>query len=799
MTATYRLQLHAEFGFDDAAAVVPYLADLGVTHLYLSPVLQAVAGSQHGYDVVDHTEVNAELGGAARLEALADTARQHGLGLVVDVVPNHMAFTAPESANLPLWSVLRDGPQSEFADWFDVDWDALGGRIGLPLLGQPLADALGAGELVLDQRNGQRVVTYYDHVFPVAPGTSSADDDVAAVLARQHYLLAGWREKDDVLNYRRFFDIDSLIAVRVEDTEVFEATHRTLLALNHRGVIEGFRIDHPDGLADPEGYLGLLRRASRIGTAVWVEKILEADETLPDGWLCEGTTGYDGMRAVTAALVDPGTAAVLTQRWEDTGGTSELETVVAQAKREIVSLSLAPERVRLTRRAADALGEEDPARLEEAVTELLVACEVYRAYARPGRPADDAARGVLEAAAARATASRPDLGHELAELTRIAVRPQASSAAETDFAVRLQQTWGPVMAKAIEDTTFYRWHRLVALNEVGGDPGLLDDGGPEVLHDWAEHQQAHWPLGLTTLTTHDTKRSEDVRARLIALAGDAEAWTACAQTFGEAADEHGVDRPTAHLLWQTLAGVGHVDPDRVADYLTKAMREAKQHTTWVEPDEDYERRVQGLAVAARSGRLRAVVDTAVDHNREAIRAVVLAQKLLQLTMPGSPDLYQGCEVVSLSLVDPDNRRPVDYAQRARRLAALPGRGGLTVPVQDAAQAGLDLDDEKLLVTSVALKLRKDLRECFSDTGAYRRVESTSRHLVGFTRGSEVAVLATRAPRRLDAAGGWGEHRVVVPEGLWRDELTGALHEGGALRLVDVFETRPVALMRKVHL
>jgi len=790
VTSTYRLQLHSGLTFADAAETVPYLADLGVTHLYLSPVLAATRGSQHGYDVVDHSRVSSELGGESGLESLAGTAREHGLGLVVDVVPNHMALTAPENANAPLWKVLREGRGADTASWFDVDWDALDGRIGLPLLGSTLADTLMKGDLVLGEYDGQPIVRYHDHLFPVAEGTLHKGDDVATVLSRQHYLLAGWREKAAVLNYRRFFDIDGLIGVRVEDPDVFEATHRTLLDLNHRGVVEGFRIDHPDGLADPEGYLQDLRRASRIGTAIWVEKILEGDERLPSSWSCEGTTGYDALRAITAALVDPTTAPRLTEAWEATGAETDLHSTMDLAKREVVERLLGPEHARLARRAGEALPEVEAARLEDAVTELLVACEVYRAYARPARPGDSTAQRVLDAACARATRARPDLADEIGRLTRIAVHPAAASQDETDFAVRLQQTWGPVMAKAIEDTTFYRWGRMVALNEVGGDPGLLDDARPEVLHAWAEHQQAHWPLGMTALTTHDTKRSEDVRARLIALAGDAESWAVCSEAFAEAAVAHDVDLPTAHLLWQTLAGVGPVAPERLERYLTKALREAKQHTAWVDGDPDYEKRVMGLAAEATApGPLKAVVDTAIDHNGEAVRAAVLAQKLLQLTVPGSPDTYQGCELVTLALVDPDNRGPVDYDARRKAL------GELDEP--DAEARGLD--EEKLLVTIRALALRKELGHCFGDAGDYRPVESSSRHAVGFTRGDEVAVLVTRALQRLDAAGGWGDHHVVLPDGLWRDELTGDLHEGGRLRCSDALETMPVALLRRVHI
>jgi (1->4)-alpha-D-glucan 1-alpha-D-glucosylmutase len=780
--ATYRLQLHRGFTFADAEKRVPYLASLGVSHLYLSPILTAVPGSQHGYDVLDHTRVNDELGGEDGLLSLAATARENGLGIVVDVVPNHMALVAPEHANAPLWQTLRDGRDAATAHWFDIDWDAADGKLGLPILGGTLEEALAAGELTLDEHDGATVVRYYDHVFPVAPGTEGGD--VAEVLARQHYVLANWRDSDALLNYRRFFDVTELIAVRVELPDVFEATHRLLLDLNHRGVVEGFRIDHPDGLADPEGYLRQLREATVPGTGIWVEKILEGDERLPRSWPCDGTTGYDAMRAVTAALVDPATLPVLDECWVEAGGGLDLENAVERAKRKVVAELLGPEVARLTRRACDALPEVDEERMHDAVVELLVASEVYRAYVRPDERLTPLARKRLQHAREEAVAARPDLRRELEQLGDLARADNPGDDSSLDFAIRLQQTWGPVMAKGIEDTTFYRWHRLVALNEVGGDPALLEHASPDLVHAWAGHQQQTWPLGMTTLSTHDTKRSEDVRARILAIAQDTMAWEDCSRAFREAADQAGVDRPTAHLIWQTLAGAGPIPKDRMRAYLTKAMREAKRHTAWVDGDEAYEARVLEFAdQAVAPGQLRAAVDEAVLENREGIRATVLGQKLLQLLLPGTADTYQGCEVVNLSLVDPDNRRPVDYEALEDRLARLDREPPIT------------LDDEKLLVTSRALRVRRELRDCFGDHATYEPLTTGTEHALGFVRTGRVACVVTRAPRRLVDDGGWKDQTVTLPEGTWRDELTGALFAGGQeVRCADVFAQLPVSLL-----
>lgn len=785
VTATYRLQMHHEFTFDDAAARVPYLADLGISHLYLSPILRAVTGSQHGYDVQDHSELSQDLGGLEGFERLAAVAHEHGLGIVVDVVPNHMALVAPENLNRPLWQVLKDGRDAPTAHWFDIDWKSGGGRLCLPILGDTLVSTIQAGDLTIDElEDGQPVIRYFEHVFPIAVGTES--NDVEAVLARQHYQLASWRQKESILNYRRFFDVDELIAVRVEEDDVFDETHALLLDLNHRGLIDGFRIDHPDGLADPAGYLDRLRTRSREDTIIWVEKILEGHERLPRDWACDGTTGYDAMLAVQTALVDPASEPELTAQWEACGGRLDVERDVTKAKRQVVEELLGPEVERLVRRAREALPEADPTRLQLAVVELLVAGEVYRAYIQPDQRLSPLARRRLQVAYDGAVAARPDLEAELAQLHELATAEEADANA-VDFAVRLQQTWGPVMAKGIEDTTFYRWHRLIALNEVGGDPGALETASPAALHEWALHQRRYWPLGMTTLSTHDTKRSEDTRAFVLAIAGDPVAWKELSMRFRSAATELGIDKPTAHLIWQTIAGVGLIDPERLNGYLLKAVREAKQHTAWVDGDEDYEARVLEFAdKALRAGERHDALVSLWDSHAESIRALVLGAKLLQLTMPGVPDVYQGCETVNRSLVDPDNRRPVDYDGLQQSLARL-----------DAGAPADTLAAEKLLVSSAALRLRRERPDAFGVAGLYVPLTTTTEHAIGFIRAASVATIVTRAPHRLAREGGFGDARVVLPTGTWTDRLTGreiTVPATGEVLVADVLTERPVALL-----
>lgn len=783
ITATYRLQLHADFDFAAARDLVPYLASLGVSHLYLSPVLQAAPGSRHGYDVVDHSRVSAALGGPEALLDLADEAHRHDLGLVVDVVPNHMALPTPTHLNPVLWEVLRDGPDAARAHWLDVDWDHGDGRLGLPILGDELDVVLERGELVVEASEHGPVLRYFDQVLPLAAGTDTGGADVATVAGRQHYRLASWTRKAEVLNYRRFFDVDTLIAVRVELADVFDATHDVLLELHEAGVVDGFRIDHPDGLADPEGYLARLREATG-GAWVVVEKILAPGERLPSSWATAGTTGYDATEVIQAALA-PSSGSVLDDLWRGISPTP-LHAIEAVAKHQVVSDLLQPELRRLVRRAAAAARRRGPtastAELEAAIAVLLTQVDRYRAYVRLGRPVDGHARSLLDRWTSAAAAERPDLAgtlYGLRDLLRGTDSPDPDAA---DLVVRFQQVCGPVMAKAVEDTTFYRFHRLVALNEVGGDPeSLVDDRGSARLHDWALHQGTAHPDGLTALSTHDTKRDEDVRARLLAAGADVDRWRATWALVRARADEQGVDTPTAYLVMQTVLGAWPITAERLDGYLTKAVREAKQHTTWTAPDPAYEGRVLALGAACRSEpALAGVFSDWVEDLSSSERAVNLAAKLLQLTLPGVPDTYQGCEQVTRSLVDPDNRRPVDHADRARRLAEL-----------DAGRPRDGLDDDKLWVTSRTLRLRRELPDAFGPGAAYHAISASDPAVVGLVRGDRVVVLTCPRPAGPGAT-------LDLPAGSWADVLTDRVHRGGTRPADELFADLPVALLRPSH-
>jgi (1->4)-alpha-D-glucan 1-alpha-D-glucosylmutase len=811
--STYRLQLRRGFGFAEAAELADYLADLGVTHVYLSPILQANPGSPHGYDVVDHSRVSADLGGLDAFRAMAERFHRHRLGVVVDVVPNHMARPTPESRNKQLWSVLYEGKASLYAHWFDVDWAAQDGKLLMPILSGPVEKCL--GDLIIDpnlkasqdpEHRGHPgpVLRYFDHVLPLRDGV--ADLPLGVLLAEQHYRLADWHDAATQLNWRRFFDIDTLIAIRVEDPDVFDATHQVLLGLVDEGLIDGLRVDHPDGLADPGRYLRRLTDATK-GAWIVVEKILAHGEELPP-WDCAGTTGYDTLALVGGLFVDPAGGRQLTAEYvRFTGGKPRFAEVARDAKRGIADATFTAELSRLTRLFARAgypalagLNEVD---LHDVLVELLAAFGVYRAYAAPGEPPPEASVAAVSAAAASAREHLAERLHPALDAVCAAVlglggmtSDAAQQAARDELIVRFGQTTGPVLAKGVEDTAFYRWPRLAALNEVGGDPDIFGIS-PAEFHTAVSRLAARWPATLTTLSTHDTKRQEDVRARLAVLAESPEEWAhqvaewhglAAWLTDGAAArsTQRAPDPDLEYLMWQTLAGAWLIGSERLGEYLGKAMHEAKTRTSWTVRDKGYESAVLGLADAMLADpELTAGIAGFVARIAPDARVNSLGAKLVQLTMPGVADLFQGCELTGLSLVDPDNRRPVNYERRRRLLAAL--------RADPDQMAGLDA--EKLLVTSRALWLRRDHPDWF--TGGYTPLACegpAAGHAVAFIRGEHAVTVATRLPAGLRRLGGWADTVLPLPDLHWRDVLTGARHAGLRPLLSELTWRLPVALL-----
>lgn len=807
-SSTYRLQLGPDLDLRAARELVTGLRRLGVSHLYLSPILQAAPGSTHGYDVVDHAAISDDLGGRRAFDELAAAVVSSGGGLVIDVVPNHMSIAAP-AANRWWWDVLEHGPDSRYARYFDITWESHELRqrdtVLLPVLGDHYGRVLEAGELVIEHGERGFVVRYFDHRFPLSPesvamivrapaegsiaerlaGVNADVDLVHELLEQQHYQLCHWRRARHDLDYRRFFDIDTLIGVRVEDPTVFDDTHALTVELVASGLVDGLRIDHPDGLADPAAYLDRLADATP-GAWIVVEKILEAGETLPDDWSVHGTTGYDFAATVNGLLLDPDGVDSLTAWWRDHVDPASWDEVVRVAKREIVRGVLAADVARVAdvavrlcerhRRQRDHTRHD----LTEAVRSLLEVFPVYRTYVGGSSPSE-ADLGVLAEAFASAREVAPEIDADLFDFLHevLAGRHRDGGIAD-EFVLRFQQLTGPAMAKSVEDTAFYRHLPVVGANEVGADPGepvrTVEDFHA---HNSAIHQR--WPATMTTLSTHDTKRSADVRARLAVLTERAEDWIGFLDEWVARLDgwwEVEPDRATSVLALQTVVGAWPIDADRLAGYLEKATKEAKRRTSWTEPDAAYDAAVQSLAKRMLAdAELVGAVEALVDRIVVAGRSKSLAQQLLQLTSPGVPDVYQGQERWDLSLVDPDNRRPVDHASREEALERLIADGG---PGHDlSADAG---GAHKLWLTHQALTLRGRHPECFGpgDAGSYEPVEAGD-NAVAFLRGGRILTVArVRSSAR--------SVEVELPTGVWIDRLTGEPHEGAVtVETVALFE------------
>lgn len=817
---TYRLQMGEQMTFADAQALIPYLSALGVTDLYLSPILTAAPGSTHGYDVVDHRRISEVMGGRRGLEALARGAHEAGMSVVVDIVPNHMAVPTPAWHNLPLWSVLREGPQSPFATWFDVSVDE---PILMPVLGARIGQVLADEELVLEQavvpgqedEGEQWVLRYYDQAFPVAEGTEQLPMHV--LVQRQHYRLAYWKVGDEEINYRRFFDVGTLAAIRVEDPEVFAGSHALLLELMDQGVIDALRVDHPDGLADPGGYLNQLAQATG-GAWIAAEKILAPAESLPPAWNVAGTTGYDAAWRIDQLQVDGSGAGHLGALMQELTGEApaSYEHVVESAKREIITGSLASEVDRLARILSSLTSQDVRLRdhtfrdLRDCVIELLVAADQYRAYVVPGTPPSPETAAVLRSDAERArTRLEADQGQTLDLVVAILLGEPvgseglADSPERAEAVIRFQQVCGAVTAKGVEDTAFYRWTHLTSLTEVGGNPAGFDLSADEA-HAWASRTQEVWPSTMVASTTHDTKRGEDVRARLDVLASYSQEWVDLVHRLRAATAQHrpvDLDGRTENLLWQTLWGTwapdsgDPMDVERLSAYLIKASREQKTWTSWTAPDEARERALTDYAahlltdedVAREMGAFAALT-------ARAVRSTILASKAVGLTWLGVADVYQGSETTRTSLVDPDNRRPVDYT----------GASGLVPTLErlDAGQSPRSLDEDKLFLVSRLARLRAARPDTFvGPRSGYRAIPVTTSLAFAYARlldgRPDVVVIARRLHRRLEQLGGWRQETVVLPEGTWQDVLSGACCQGGSQQLSEVIGDEPVAVLARI--
>lgn len=815
---TYRLQLTPDFRFEDAAGLLDYLQNLGVTDLFLSPILQAAPGSTHGYNVVDHSRVSEDLGGEEAFIDLATRAHEAGLGVVVDIVPNHMATPKPIYYNRQMWSVLRYGPDSPFAKWFDIDTG--GDPLLLPILGKPIGKVLEDGELELvDLEAGlapglepQRVLRYYDHVFPLADGT--ADLPLEVLLESQNYRLAYWEITNEELNYRRFFDVGSLVGLRVEDPEVFEATHAKIFDLVERGFIDGLRIDHSDGLANPAEYFSRLRKATG---GIWTvtEKILAPDEELPPSWQIAGTTGYDCAFRIGQLGVEPRAALPLGALMRRLTGdvVTDYPAVVQQAKREVLETSLQTELYRLANLAYTVCDSDIRLRdtsfraLRDSLTALIVAMPQYRTYFVPGEPLSSSTEAVLATAGAAARDELPPERHDALDILLALLMGKpigANRVSEMEelasLQIGFQQVCGATTAKGVEDTAFYRWTHLTSLCEVGGEPAFFSIS-PEEYHSWAKQMQEQWPLGMTNLSTHDSKRSEDVRAQMSIISRYPHDW---ATLVGELRKVSLSYRPATlqgaieNLIYQTVGATwspdGPIEAERLKEYIRKSAREQKQWTNWVSPADDLERETLEFAANLLADPLaEELFEGWFSSNREEILGAVLGAKALQLMSPGVADTYQGCETLRYSLVDPDNRRPVDFAALAKLLSRLDDTG-----------ESASLREKKLRLTANLLRLRRELPEVFaSPEGTYQPLPSTSSSLVAFGRGKSaglqvLCLVDLDGPSPLGSKASprsWHNAGVVLPEGSWISVFSGKHFSAGEILLDDLFAEFPVEVLR----
>lgn len=884
MTATYRLQLHAGFGFEQARAIVPYLADLGITHLYLSPILQAAPGSTHGYDVVDSNHVNIELGGEAGFIALAAAVRAAGMRILLDIVPNHMSIAGTSNA---WWmDVLENGPASYYAHFFDVDWSAGDARVTLPVLAERYGRALAAGHLsVIYDANGFAIKAN-DARYPIAPeslgrivqrageraalpelgflgdalaalprettpearrrrhrdksvlgnrlaqlaaapATAAALDaevaevnadkvDLDAILEAQAYRLVHWTVSSSELTYRRFFNINTLVGLRVEELDVFEERHTRVLGWLRDGTISGVRIDHVDGLCDPGGYLARLHERAPEAWIV-VEKILGDGERLPR-WPVAGTTGYEFGERIGSVLVDPGGEVPLTKIFEDYTGTAfDAKNASREARRDVMSDALHSEVTRLVELAARACSQSAATRdytrteVEHAMIELIAGYPVYRTYlggsesaapvaAPAGREASlrttdlhvvavelpdgepTSQRDLDRARIATAAHAARDAGIDGDLVTFLELALAGEIAQARDLAIAAQQVTGAIVAKGDEDTASYRLVRLAARCEVGADLAKFSRSASEVHHALARAP----PRGLLATATHDSKRGEDVRARLAVLSEQPEVW----RTFVEAARARaerywGVvvpDRTFEYLMWQTFVGAWPLEAKRATEYATKAAREARLRTSWLAPDEAFEAAMlRWVTSALADPELRALITGIVAELAPRAKANSLAQLLVKLTAPGVPDLYQGCELADGSLVDPDNRRPVDYAARKQAL--------LSLADQRVSEVVRALDTAKLWTIQRTLRLRRERPELFDAPYVALQAHGPRAGCVfAFARGENLIVAVPRAgvvdPETL----------IALPTGTWRNALTDLDHGGGTIGVAGLWAAFPVALL-----
>ena len=809
--ATYRLQFSQHFRLENALKLLPYLQALGISHVYASPLFKATPQSEHGYDVCDFAQINPEIGSEADLARLVNALHEKHMGLVIDIVPNHMGVVSRE--NHWWWDVLTHGQNSRYANHFDIDWNPpeknLRGKVILPVLGEDYPALLRKGELKVLPENAHFVLAYHQHRFPIAPATATKlaasalpeiNSDFTALnelINRQHYHLEYHELGNTHLNYRRFFAVSSLAGMRVEEEKVFEATHALIRRWSEEGWVDGLRVDHPDGLRAPEKYLVWLRKLAPKAWIV-VEKILEPGETLPESWPVAGTTGYDFLYQVNNLMVEPAGKPALTDFYAQfTGETIDYNSLALEKKRSILKSLLAAELNRLVRilfiikaRRPD-MKLVSRETLREALVETIVHFPVYRSYvAEQGVGPSAADQAVINLAIKQASEYCPTLPKPIFSFIQDVLLNHPRGKSAKDFIARFQQLTGPVMAKGVEDTAFYCFNRLVSLNEVGGNPDRFGLG-VEDIHNYLQERQRTFPHSQLTTATHDTKRGEDVRACLNLLSEIPETWIRTVKRWSAMNECHRrknfPDRNSEYLFYQTLVGAWPLTVERVQLYMEKAALESGQHTNWLQRNQEYEKALQNfISESLRDPQFTTDLEAFTGTLANAAAVNSLAQTLVKLTAPGVPDIYQGCELWDRSLVDPDNRRPVDFTSRQSLLEE--AKSLSPEKIWERRAEGLP----KLWLIQKTLHWRKACHDF--ETLDYQPLFATpprGDHVFTFVRGEKAIVVVPRFLLKLN--GMWDQTTIKLPEGRWSDEFTGETFEDKVL-LETLFRRFPVALL-----
>lgn len=858
--ATYRLQVHAGFPLDAAQRILPYLADLGISHVYLSPCLQAAPGSQHGYDVTDPSRISGDLGAEAAWDRFVAVTRELGLRILLDIVPNHMSA----SAHNPWWDdVLAHGPFSAFGSFFDIRIPAHQPfRVHLCTLARAYGEALEAGELTIEIAGGRPRLKHYDNSWPLAPaswgallsadgagaaldacfseleslmdrdgsdeaergryrahaakaeqllGTAARDgrlqaaverlgkepDRMDALLRKQFFVLHGWKLAGELTNYRRFFDVGSLVGLRTESPEVVAATHARIETMIARGEVDGLRVDHPDGLRDPLTYFKRLRGMLPDGR-IYVEKILENDERLMDDWPIDGTVGYEFMAKVNRLWMDDQRIDALTATYSDfTGHPVNFAALVREKKREIVDSTFSADLERLAvaaiqcARAGWRTRDISPRHLREALARVTVALAVYRTYRTADTLHDDDKRVATEAVQSARIGS-PEIDSVAFDFLLSLFTKSELDEREADFVERWQQLAPALMAKGVEDTTFYCFDRLVSCNEVGAQASLVGISADR-FHEFCHYLSERWPHNMLATSTHDNKRSEDVRTRISVLSEIPDRWSEALHLWSRltapAWRNRTPDRHAEYLLYQTLIGAWPITQERTWQYMLKACREAKIRTSWHEPNTGYEENIRGFVDGVfQTPEFIASLEAFIEPLILPGRINSLSQTLIKMIVSGVPDFYQGTELWDLSLVDPDNRRPVDFDLRAQLL-----RRCKTLA---APQVLRDWDSglPKIWMTARILALRHERGEDFSERSKYQPLVAQGAHLgnvLAFRRGENLIAVVPRFT--ISVRGDWGDTRLPLPRGTWKNCFTGALLQG-AVGPAELFDAFPVALL-----